>query len=236
MSFTNINIISLSEIDSTNEEAKREIDRGHTIPFVITAEIQTGGRGRFQRRWQSPLNSGLYASWCFKENEHSLTSLLSAYACVKALSRLNIVVQIKWPNDLIYNNRKLGGILVESYKGFSIIGIGINLVSNMAFPKTAISISEIVNNLGYTDLKLKLIDSISTALVNIFVHAKFNLDEIYKILLPKIGDHISFVKECNTFSGRVIGYDQGFLILEDENQNQHKLASEEISLHNLRLV
>lgn len=125
--------------DSTNSfllnNFQRHQPNNNSIP-VVAAEIQTKGRGRIGRPWHSELGSGLTFSllWCFRKNiaELSGLSLVIGIAIVRILKSYSIDhVNLKWPNDLLYNNFKLGGILVE-LRGkacsptYAIIGIGIN--------------------------------------------------------------------------------------------------------------
>lgn len=103
---------------------------------LCTAEVQNAGRGRRGRSWLAPFGSGICMSlgWQFAEAPptFSALSLAVGVAAVKALRRLGLQdVGLKWPNDLLWQNRKLGGILIEM-RGESagpavvIIGIGIN--------------------------------------------------------------------------------------------------------------
>lgn len=113
--------------------SRREI---HTWDSVIVTE-QTAGRGQFRRNWVSPVGN-LYASWVWPEFSGSntpnayrenLLPLVAAYIVTRGLELLGIDVQIKWPNDLLYKNRKIGGILVEQRRRKIIVGIGINMAS-----------------------------------------------------------------------------------------------------------
>jgi BirA family transcriptional regulator, biotin operon repressor / biotin---[acetyl-CoA-carboxylase] ligase len=104
---------------------------------VCTTEIQSSGRGRRGRSWTAPFGSGicLSLSWQFAEipPEFSALGLVVGIAVGRALVRLGIAdVKLKWPNDLVWRQRKLGGILIEM-RGEAdgpakvVIGIGINV-------------------------------------------------------------------------------------------------------------
>ncbi|WP_321495241.1 biotin--[acetyl-CoA-carboxylase] ligase [uncultured Desulfobacter sp.] len=106
----------------------------HTWDSIIVTD-QVAGRGQFRRNWISPVGN-LYASWVwpeFSDNDISnayqenLLPLISAYIVARGFELLGIDVQIKWPNDLLYNNRKVGGILVEQRDRKIIVGVGINM-------------------------------------------------------------------------------------------------------------
>ena len=123
--------IHLDETDSTNNVCFEELNKGHES-IIITADKQTEGRGRNGKKWFSP-EGNIYFSFGF--NTNNIVEGLSAKAGLKVAEILNYEldreVLLKWPNDLIYSNKKIGGILVETstyqntYK--VVIGIGINL-------------------------------------------------------------------------------------------------------------
>ena len=120
------------EIDSTNEEAKR-IKITHDF-HVIISEKQTKGKGRLGKKWSSPNSGNIYMTIC-TENDLSISpiSLVTALICKKAINKIakQELIMLKWPNDILLNNEKVGGILVETEiyeeKTRTIIGIGINM-------------------------------------------------------------------------------------------------------------
>ncbi|MFW6179064.1 MAG: biotin--[acetyl-CoA-carboxylase] ligase, partial [Desulfohalobiaceae bacterium] len=91
---------------------------------------QSSGRGRMRRQWASPAGN-IYAALRLAEPEDAsageLLSLLVAYCLLQALRRKRIQVQLKWPNDLLLEGRKIAGLLIEHKPGAVIAGIGINL-------------------------------------------------------------------------------------------------------------
>ncbi len=139
MKLANITYIKLDEIDSTNEEAKRLInDKEIKNLTCIISNSQTHGKGTKGRKWVSPKNAGIYMSIIYlPENKETfeITSeytLASGVACVEALNEIyRIKVKLKPVNDIYFEGKKLGGILVESKlssKGllYIVCGIGIN--------------------------------------------------------------------------------------------------------------
>jgi BirA family biotin operon repressor/biotin-[acetyl-CoA-carboxylase] ligase len=86
------------------------------------ADYQTDGRGRLSHRWESPPGSALLVSFVLKPNP--LLSLAAGIAAAEACGR---GVRLKWPNDLLLDSRKVGGILVEASPSRAVCGIGINL-------------------------------------------------------------------------------------------------------------
>lgn len=124
-------------VGSTNDVVA-ELMREHAVSGVIClAEEQTNGRGRLGRSWLSPLSKGFYGSlgWIFQDGIAAAEglSLAIGVAILRALYRLGIVgVQLKWPNDVVVGEAKLGGVLIESQVEAAgscrvVIGVGLNV-------------------------------------------------------------------------------------------------------------
>jgi BirA family biotin operon repressor/biotin-[acetyl-CoA-carboxylase] ligase len=136
-----LRVLHFERLDSTNEEALRQLAAGAQDSLWIVAEEQTKGRGRGGRHWQSP-KGNLYASLLLRLNagatvatQLSFVAALAAYdAITTELAPVQIPgLRLKWPNDLMLNGAKIAGILIESLaapdgKGLAaIVGIGINV-------------------------------------------------------------------------------------------------------------
>lgn len=100
----------------------QDIARELPIGSIVVADHQSAGRGRLDRRWDAPDGTALLASFVLEPNP-----LLSLAAGVAAAEACGPQVRLKWPNDLLVDGRKLGGILVEVVEGKAVCGIGINL-------------------------------------------------------------------------------------------------------------
>lgn len=107
----------LGSVTSTQDAA-----RNLPIGSIVLADHQTAGRGRLERRWDSPPGTALLVSFVLAP--HRLLSLAAGIAAAEACGP---EVRLKWPNDLLLDGRKLGGILVETSSDRAICGIGINL-------------------------------------------------------------------------------------------------------------
>ena len=110
-------VLRLDSIASTQDVA-----RGMPIGSVVIANHQTAGRGRMDRRWEAPPGTALLVSFVLRPNP-----LLSLAAGVASAEACGSGVRLKWPNDLLLGDRKLGGILVEAAREKAVCGIGINL-------------------------------------------------------------------------------------------------------------
>ena len=131
--------VFLEEVDSTNKFAKERLDDLQDMTLVY-AGYQTAGRGRMSRTWVSNSGENLYASIVLKPSKEisdvyaNLTQYLSL-VLAEVLEEYNISPQIKWPNDVRINGKKISGILAESIidknklKGL-ILGFGVNLNCN----------------------------------------------------------------------------------------------------------
>lgn len=109
--------VHLESVTSTQDVA-----RDMPIGSVVLADHQTHGRGRLSHRWESPPGAALLVSFVLAPN--SVLSLAAGVAAAEACGR---GVRLKWPNDLLLDGRKVGGILVEASPSKAICGIGVNL-------------------------------------------------------------------------------------------------------------
>jgi BirA family biotin operon repressor/biotin-[acetyl-CoA-carboxylase] ligase len=100
----------------------QDVARLLPIGSVVVADHQTAGRGRLDHRWEAPPGTALLVSFVLRPNP-----LLSLAAGVAAAEACGGGVRVKWPNDLLLNGAKVGGILVEASPAKAICGIGINL-------------------------------------------------------------------------------------------------------------
>ena len=133
--------IHLDETESTNDICLNEI-KNSDKPILVTADMQTKGRGRNEKEWNSP-KGNLYFSFGF--TRHNLINGLSVKVGLIVAESLQQILKknvlLKWPNDLFFKDKKIGGILTEaSIDGDRInsliLGIGLNLNSSLSdFPK-----------------------------------------------------------------------------------------------------
>ena len=143
--FSDSNVIKLTEIDSTNDYLKRKPELWHQNYFTVYTSHQTKGRGRNSREWFSKPGDDLAFSFLFlskdKMDHLPCISLCVGLAVLKSLSKiLGAKVDLKWPNDIQYRNKKICGILCERIDSLTlnsenilIIGVGININSE-SFP------------------------------------------------------------------------------------------------------
>jgi BirA family biotin operon repressor/biotin-[acetyl-CoA-carboxylase] ligase len=117
-------------VDSTNDQALRQLAIGSMPPFGVVADQQTAGRGRQGRSWISEATMGIYLTHVelVAEVPTPLTLAPLAVGCGVAdwLATLGLAVRLKWPNDLRVERAKIGGVLCEVRSQALLVGVGVN--------------------------------------------------------------------------------------------------------------
>ncbi|MGF6592731.1 bifunctional biotin--[acetyl-CoA-carboxylase] ligase/biotin operon repressor BirA [Pseudomonas sp. 2835] len=130
-------VLIFESIDSTNAQALRSISEGQAAPFLVLAERQAAGRGRRGRQWVSPFAENLYYSLVLRieggMRQLEGLSLVVGLAVMRTLQAFGVAgAGLKWPNDVLVNNQKIAGILLELVGDPAdvchvVLGIGINV-------------------------------------------------------------------------------------------------------------
>ena len=209
----NWNIFEFNELESTNTTAL-----SYPVYSVILAKKQTAGKGRLGRKWESP-EGNLYTSFVlpdFKEKS-ALISFVIALSAGQILSEITKGIQLKWPNDILLDGRKLAGILLEKQNGKLIVGIGINLIScpkqEMLYPTTHLETS-----LNSKEILEKLIFYFNHNL-ELFNQGFSHIRTEYKKMLKGIGEPITVNLPNQTLTGIFEDLDEtGALLLKRENK------------------
>ncbi len=210
-------IIFHESIDSTNTLAMELAEKGVSHGTVVIADRQLKGKGRLGRTWFSPPKGNIYMSVIVRPEiepkDATLLTIMSAISCARAVrNSTGIEVKIKWPNDLMVSERKLGGILTEMKSDqdrivFAVIGIGINVNVRLdMFPNdvraVAASVIEELGRKETTPLRPPLArggregEKISRTLI---IAAILNeLERWFKVLIK--GDRIQLINEWKKFS------------------------------------
>ena len=162
-----IKLLRFKSVKSTNDIALKLAQKKNVRPTIIVSEIQTKGRGTMGKKWISQ-KGNLFISIFFEMNQKNINfkhfATLNAFLLKNALSKqFSNKIKIKWPNDLMYNNKKICGILQEvvNYKDkkFLVVGIGVNTnldPKNIGFLSTSlkkIMIKNIDNNKVLKNIK-----------------------------------------------------------------------------------
>jgi BirA family transcriptional regulator, biotin operon repressor / biotin---[acetyl-CoA-carboxylase] ligase len=193
-------VLRLEEVTSTNDVAKRLGREGEEEGLVVLAERQTLGHGRMGRNWSSPMG-GQYLSVLLRPKKRSQEILkMTVHACVPVAKAIEEVVDInvllKWPNDLMVNGKKVGGILVEGVsKGteldFLVVGIGLNVNSKI----------ESIGEEGATSLKHEAGKDIDSG--RLLDSLLKNLDKFYYDLIKNGLDEDEYVSRSCTLGKQI---------------------------------
>lgn len=232
-------------IDSTNTWAKQHAETfDPQVITLVTADTQTGGRGRFKRPWVSPPDQNIYATYCVFLEKHrpDMGNLpqVAAISIAQILTDMGFSAKLKWPNDVLLSNKKVAGILSESTplsdKLCLIIGIGLNV--NMPLetleaidrPATSLyievhqehDVSEVLNSLSTQFSKN----------IDVFLEEGFSpFLAVYKELMYMPLTDIRFHDNRTTHTGKVhsINHDGSLNLLMPDNTLQTFYAGEIIS-------
>ncbi len=244
---TNLNIEAT--VDSTNSALQRlPLTQQHAT--AILAEHQSSGRGRRGRQWHSPFGRNLYLSlgWMFDKplSELGCLPLVVALAAAKALSRAGLRGhQVKWPNDLLLDGRKLCGCLVEMQgepRGscHAVLGVGIN-VHMPASGETAgidqpwTDLHSQLPGFSRNDLAALLLEELMVQLVLFDEQGFVPFKDIWDAWDGLYGQTISVCSGNSPVSGMASGIDDSGALLLDTGTQMLKLHSGEVSLHKTKL-
>ena len=234
------NFAIFDSVSSTNNKARELVRNGEKDGTIIISRIQTEGRGRFDRIWESP-DGGLYISLILQpdvlSDKITLLPLLASLAVYDSIDNYDVSIKIKWPNDVNINGKKISGILLESEaneckKEYLVLGIGINLNSKITdFSKelrgnvTSLS-NELKTQVNFYEFLELLILSINKY-YTLFLEGNFNtILEEWKKKSDTIGRKVKIRSHSEEIMGEVFDIDQsGFLLLLTESGRIKKITS-----------
>lgn len=241
------NVVYFEQLDSTNTYCRqhgRELQDG----TLVVANRQTAGKGSKGRGWESPEDVALYMSLLLKPDIQPvlaprLTPIM-ALSIAKALDKLGVAVQIKWPNDIVLNGKKLAGILTEmSAKATTVeqivIGVGIN-ISAKDFPE---EIKERATSLlietGKVFSKKELIASVMECFredYKIFLKTcdLSQLLEQYKQFSATVGKEVRILDAGGGYTGLAVDVDEiGQLLVRRDDGQLVRVFADEVSVRGI---
>ncbi|HEX6963367.1 MAG TPA: biotin--[acetyl-CoA-carboxylase] ligase [Lacipirellula sp.] len=225
-------------IDSTNSEARRLSENGLDEPLLVTATEQFAGRGRHGRAWHSP-RGGAWMSLAWPVRKPPIAYAAIALPAAVGVHRgLRDVVsyaadfRIKWPNDLLVSDQKVGGVLCEQLISGSradalVIGVGINvdfdlaeLPSDLRHPATTLRAA-----FGKNYDVEKVIEAVSERLAEVI--ADFEAHGLTSSLVKEVQDNLAYLGKVRsitiggeTIAGRVAGIDDAGRLLLDTSKGR----------------
>jgi len=237
------------EIDSTNNEAKKKAEDGAKQGTLVIAECQNGGRGRRGKKWISPSGSGIWMSFVLKPTIHpygaSMITLVAALSVVSALKNIKgLECNIKWPNDIVANGKKICGILTEMSSeldavNYVIIGIGININSTEFDEEISDIASSVFLETGLTIKRSQVVADFAKYFekyYSIFMQTQDmrGLIDEYNGLLVNVGREVKINNINSQFIGNAIGInDKGELLVKKQDGSVEKVIAGEVSVRGL---
>ncbi|ACV25841.1 bifunctional biotin--[acetyl-CoA-carboxylase] ligase/biotin operon repressor BirA [Kangiella koreensis] len=227
--------------DSTNEQLK---GAGFCHKKVLAAEYQSAGRGRRGRQWVSPLASNLYWSvgWQTQMPVQQLggLSLVVGLAIIKALQSLDIEgVQLKWPNDIRYQGKKLGGILIELSGDVAgalqvVIGVGLNMQMGSTLAQSIeqewMNVNDLAPDVSRQQVLAKTIVEFNQAL-ELFEQKGFAaFQELWQEVDECFGQKVSILQQHQELKGIGAGVDDTGALLLQTGQGVIPIYAGEVSL------
>lgn len=217
-------IIQLDVVDSTNNFVANLLKSGELVHgTVILADEQTAGKGQRGSTWLSEGGSNVIMSIFVEhdnltvENQEAINHWVSL-SILSLLKKYNILGQVKWPNDILVNSKKIAGVLIENQIGngrlkSSIIGIGLNVNQENFGDITATSLK--LNSSMFhpvRDVALQLITALNEESSTIMDANRIELKSRYHENLWRIGEMVQFIENEELISGKLLGTnEQGLL-------------------------
>lgn len=234
---------------STNIDAAQLAKDGAPHGTVVVAGEQTAGKGRRGRSWQAPAGSNLYFSMVLRPNfsadKASMLTLVMAMSVARAVrEQCSLEAQIKWPNDIVVNKKKVCGILTEMTLEarsieYVIVGVGIN-VNQQEFPEdireTATSLTcESGREFSREELLQKVLEYFE-ADYEIFLKTEDMslLMEDYNAWLVNMDSQVKVLEPSGEYTGMACGINEkGELLVKKENGQIEKVYAGEVSVRGI---
>ena len=242
-----VNLIHMQSCQSTNMECMRLAQHG----AVVIADQQIAGRGRRGRQWHSPANENIYCSIGIKKkipaNLLGLISLQTGVSIAQVLEELSIPdISLKWPNDILFKGKKLGGILIEAQalapdEFFLVIGFGLNINLNH---KDEESIDQPAASLSMTGkgpfpratLLVSLIGRILQAVNGFSQHSVAALIDRFERFDILRGEEVKVVTSKQSMHATYLGIEPNGHVRVQTAQGEQSFAAAEISLRQVAHV
>ncbi|MBN2429466.1 MAG: biotin--[acetyl-CoA-carboxylase] ligase [Deltaproteobacteria bacterium] len=240
-------LLFLGTTESTNLVARQLAEEGTPEGTVVLADCQTGGKGRLGRPWLSPPGVNFYGSVVLRpavlpRKAGQITFITSLAAAGALRDSFSVEAQVKWPNDILLNGKKIGGVLNELCASqekinYLVLGLGVNL--NMTcdqlperelFPATSVMLEqgEAVSRELFARNYFQLLDRLY---FRYFEEGFSSLRKEWESYCGMIGRRVDMDAEGRSVSGEVLGIDEeGFLLLRGQDGREERLLSADIRL------
>ena len=236
-------VLYFPSVTSTNEIAKQEARQGTDEGTVIITDEQTGGRGRLKRAWLTP-EGNIALSIILYPDISCLPSLimLASLAVVHSIEETtDLKSQIKWPNDVLINGKKVCGILIESdvqgnNVNYVVIGIGINTNLRLSeYPEIQLTATSLYNELGREVPRLSVVRHLLTQIERLYliISTGRSIYEEWRGKLVTLGKSIRVTTGEAVYEGVAESAAQdGSLILRGLDGKLNKIVAGDVTLRN----
>jgi BirA family biotin operon repressor/biotin-[acetyl-CoA-carboxylase] ligase len=235
------------DVGSTNDELKRLAEAGAPEGSLAIADHQRAGRGRLQRRWEASAGSNLLLSLLFRPTflvpeRVLLLTMLCALAAADAVTRVTgLQPELKWPNDLMLNGKKLAGILTElacdpdgTHLSWVVVGLGLNVNQDFdAWPELAETATSLKLALGRPVPRLPLLQAFLTEVEMRYeaLRAGYSPQPEWAARLATLGRVVTVTGYEGTVQGIAEGVDEtGALLLRLPDGSQRRVLTGDVSL------
>lgn len=247
--WTGKEVLYFDTIDSTNTKAQELSEKGYPSGTLVVADQQVSGKGRRGRGWVSPPNTGIFMTLLLKPdinpNHASQLTLVSALAIAKAIKDVTqLDAQIKWPNDIVINGKKICGILTEMSAQFDyinniVIGIGVN-VHNESF---ADEISQVASSLliesGGKRFRRAEIIAKTMEYFEEYYEVFLRTEDLsalvkeYDEMLVNMGQQVKVLDPKEPFEGKAMGITKNGELIVDTWESRKLVSSGEVSVRGI---
>lgn len=229
------NLILLPVVDSTNRIARSIVQEYETEeqplpPLLILALEQNGGRGRQGRTWASPAGRGVYATRVLTVKDAAVLQTLPLLVGIGLCRALDpLPCRLKWPNDLLVEGKKIGGILIEAMvraagESRALIGFGVNVSQDPAMPGASTSVHQLGGTGSLEDVTWRLVEGLERELEHLGDLA-YAAAAYRELSVHRSGDRITCRVGEETVEGAFVEIDDlGRLVLD----NGQRLSSGEV--------
>ena len=224
------------EAGSTNDELSILGKSGAPEGLVLLAKNQTCGRGRRGAAWFSPSGESLAFSILLRPSAPVAVwprlALIAGLAVTEALEVFSFHPQIKWPNDIWLDRRKVAGILVEAGPGFAVVGIGLN-VNSQSFPP---ELAEIATSMQLVSGMAHSPGGVLREIITRFAFRKAQLEQNFGEIVEAVrercgltGETVSLESPMGILSGQVVGLSpNGELLLQTSERLERLIQADRI--------
>lgn len=237
------------ETDSTNLRAKELAEQNAPDGTLVTADLQTAGKGRRGRSWEAPAGANVCCSLVLRPelapDRASMLTLVMALAVCRGIEETaDVQPMIKWPNDIVLNGKKLVGILTEMSAGqgginYVICGVGINVRKRAFPPELSEKATTLEDETGQAVSRELLIEKLMEQFEQVYARFMKRQDmsellEEYNSRLINRGRRVRVLDPVQEFDGTALGINPlGELLVETDDGQVRQVYAGEVSVRGM---